>query len=346
MRLIRETSWRGIVDGMRAGYLDAAQMPSGMPLWMTLGAEDTAPLPVVSSLTMTRNGNAITLAKRFYDAGIHSLADFKQMLLDAPEQQHRLGVVHPSSMHNLLLRYWLAAANIDPDRDVHLQILPPAQMLVDLKAGSIDGFCIGDPWNLRAAMEETGFIVATDLEVWQGHPGKVLGVREDWANAYPNTHIALVKALLEAGQYCADPANEPEIRRILAAREYLGTKEAYIQLGHPGPQVCQRDRPLQENAHHIFFGQGANRPSRTEQLWHMTQLARWGYTPFPRNWVEILERVCRVGVFSTAARELELSELAISAGPIQMFDGTTFKADDRSGISIAWRSNVISPWRM
>ncbi|AFY65905.1 nitrate ABC transporter ATP-binding protein [Geitlerinema sp. PCC 7407] len=328
VKLVRETSWRGIVDGISGGYLDAAQMPSGMPLWLTLGAEDTQPLPVVSSLTMTRNGNAITLAKRFYDQGIHTLADLKRLLLDSPEQQHRFGVVHPSSMHNLLLRYWLAAAGIDPDRDVQLQTIPPAQMLVDLKAGSIDGFSIGEPWNLRSAIEGVGITVATDLEVWQGHPGKVLGVREDWANAYPNTHIALVKALLEAGQYCADPANEAEIRHILAQREYLATKEAYIHLGSPDTLACSLDQPMREAAHHLFFGKGANRPSRTEHLWHMVELARWGYTPFPRNWVEILERVCRVGVFSTAARELGLTDLSYSSGPIQMFDGTVFTADD------------------
>jgi bicarbonate transport system ATP-binding protein len=336
VKLVRETSWRGIVDGITGGYLDAAQMPSGMPLWLTLGAEDTKPLSVVSSLTMTRNGNAITLAKRFYDQGIHTLADLKRMLLDSPEQQHRFGVVHPSSMHNLLLRYWLAAAGIDPDLDVQLQTIPPAQMLVDLKGGSIDGFCVGDPWNLRAAIEEIGFIVATDLEVWQGHPGKVLGVREDWANAYPNTHIALVKALLEAGQYCADPVNEAEIRQILAGREYLGTKEEYIHLGNPDVATCDLQQPMQEQAHHLFFGKGLNRPSRTEHLWHMAQLARWGYTPFPRNWVEILERVCRVGVFSTAARELGLSELSYSSGPIQMFDGTSFTAED----PIAYLNNL------
>jgi bicarbonate transport system ATP-binding protein len=328
VNLVRETSWRGIIDGMTGGFLDAAQMPSGMPLWLTLGAHDTKPLPVVTSLTMTRNGNAITLAKRFYDEGVRTLADFKQMLLDSPERQHRMGVVHPSSMHNLLLRYWLAAGGIDPDRDVILKPIPPAQMVVDLQAGSIDGFCVGEPWNLRAAIEGVGFTVATDLEIWQGHPGKVLGVREDWANAYPNTHIALVKALLEAGQYCADPANAVEIQEILSRREYISTNLEYIQLGDPNRTVCDLAQPMREYAHHQFFGEGVNRPSRTEQLWHMTQLARWGDTPFPRNWVEILERICRVGAFSTASRELGLSDLTYSRGAIQLFDGTIFNADD------------------
>jgi ABC-type nitrate/sulfonate/bicarbonate transport system substrate-binding protein len=328
VNLVRETSWRGIVDGMTGGYLDAAQMPSGMPLWLTLGAHDAKPIPVVTSLTMTRNGNAITLAKRFYDEGVRTLADFKQMLKNTPDRQHRMGVVHPSSMHNLLLRYWLASGGIDPDRDVVLKNIPPAQMVVDLQAGSIDGFCVGEPWNLRAAIEGVGFTVATDLEIWPGHPGKVLGVREDWANAYPNTHIALVKALLEACHYCSQEANAGEIQEILSRREYVSTNLEYIQLGDPNRVECRLDQPMREYAHHQFYGDGVNRPSRTEQLWHMTQLARWGDTPFPRNWVEILERLCRVSAFSTAARELGLSDLTYSRKAIQLFDGSTFNAGD------------------
>ncbi len=261
VNLVRETSWRGIVDGMMGGYLDAAQMPSGMPLWLTLGGHENSSLLVVSSLTMTRNGNAITLDRRFYQQGIRSLSDFKRMLQDSPQRHHTLGMVHPSSMHNLLLRYWLAAGGIDPDRDVVLQTIPPAQMVVDLQAGSIDGYCVGEPWNLRAAIEGIGFTVATDMEIWSGHPGKVLGLREDWANAYPNTHIALVKALLEACRYCADETNRDEIRQILARREYVSTSVDYIQLGDPNRFVCDLDQPMREYAHHLFYGEGVNRPS-------------------------------------------------------------------------------------
>jgi bicarbonate transport system ATP-binding protein len=326
--LVRETSWRGITDGIVGGYLDAAQMPSGMPLWLTLGGHENQPLPVVSALTMTRNGNAITLARRFYDQGVYTLADFKEMLHNTPQGQHTMGMVHPSSMHNLLLRYWLASGGIDPDRDVSLKTIPPAQMVADLQAGSIDGYCVGEPWNLRGAVEGVGFTVATDLEIWPGHPGKVLGVREDWATAYPNTHIALVKALLEACQYCADQNNGQEIRQMLSQREYVSTNVDYIHLGDPNSYVCNLEQHMRQYAHHLFYGEGVNRPSRTEQLWHMTQMARWGNTPFPRNWLEILERVCRVSVFSTAARELGLLDIKYHRGPIQLFDGSVFNADD------------------
>ena len=225
-------------------------------------------------------------------------------------------IVHPASMHNLLLRYWLAASGIDPDRDVHLQALPPAQMLADLKDGSIDGYCVGEPWNVRADREGHGFPIAGDLEIWSGHPGKVLGVREDWALAYPNTHIALTKALLEACRYCADPNHWDELSELLSDRRYLGMKRELIRFGvAEAPGEEHKSEP-----HTLFFGAGLNRPSRTEHLWILSQLARWSEIPFPRNYVEILERVCAVGVYSTAARELGLEDVSYQRSGIELFD--------------------------
>lgn len=325
VHLVRESSWRGIVDGLVGGYLDAAQTPAGLPVWLTLGGHQDKPLPIVSSLTMTRNGNGITLAKKFYQQGIHTASQLRNYLQEQTEP-HILGMVHPASMHNLLLRYWLAAAGIDPDRDVRLKTIPPAQMVADLKAGTIDGYCVGEPWNVRAALEGLGFTVATDQELWLDHPAKVLGVREDWGMRYPNTHIALVKALLEACHYCDQPQHREEIRHLLARPEYLGMDVRYIYLGEPGKLTCELNQP--EYAHHRFYGEGLNRPSRTEHLWIMTQLARWGHVPFPRNWLEILERVCKVNVFTIAARELGLlGTTQTSRSPIRLFDGSEFTSN-------------------
>jgi bicarbonate transport system ATP-binding protein len=322
VQLVRETSWRGVTDGLLDRTLDAALMPSGMPAWMTAGGHGAAPSPVVSALTLSRNGNGITLAKRIADQGVVTVEDYRAWLQSHNREPHTLGIVHPASMHNLLLRYWLAASAIDPDRDVHLQTIPPAQMLADLKDGSLDGFCIGAPWLDRAVAEGHGVTVAGDLAIWPGHPGKVLGVREDWALAYPNTHIALTKALLEACQYCAEPRHWPELSRLLSDRRYLGMKQELIwfsELSLDGTTTVP---------HHLFFGPGVNRPSRSEHLWILTQLARWGEIPFPRNYVEILERICAVGVYSTAVRELGLENVSYQRGAIELFDGRPFNADD------------------
>jgi bicarbonate transport system ATP-binding protein len=154
-----------------------------------------------------------------------------------------------------------------------------------------------------------------------------LGVREDWANKYPNSHVAVVKALLEACQYCENPAHWEELRDLLSDRRYLSCPKEYIQFSQSN--ACDLNKST-DVPHHLFFGAGVNRPSRTEHLWMMTQLARWGDIPFPRNWVEILERVCRVGVFSTAARELGLSEVVSyqRSTPVELFDGVPFNAED------------------
>ncbi len=329
VNLVRETSWRGVVDGLVDNTLDAAMMPSGMPSWMTAGGHGDDPLPIVSALTISRNGNEVTLAKRLAEQGVNTVEDYRSWLGSHEREPHRIGIVHPASMHNLLLRYWLAANGIDPDKDVHLQTLPPAQMLADLKDGSIDGYCIGEPWNFRAASSGHGVPIVGDLEIWSGHPGKVLGAREDWALAYPNTHIALTKALLEACRYCADPAHWPEMSELLSDRRYLGMKAELIRFsGQPGESdpFAPHGEP-----HHLFFGAGLNRPSRTEHLWILTQLARWAEIPFPRNYVEILERICAVGVFSTAARELGLEDVSYQRQGIELFDGRAFNPEDPIG---------------
>ncbi|NBV69375.1 MAG: ATP-binding cassette domain-containing protein [Synechococcaceae bacterium WB4_2_0805] len=324
VQLVRETSWRGITDGLLDRTLDAALMPSGMPTWMTAGGHGGDPTPIVTALTLSRNGNGITLASRLASEGVSTVADYRDYLKRTNREAHTLGIVHPASMHNLLLRYWLASNAIDPDRDVRLQTLPPAQMLADLKDGSIDGYCVGEPWNVRADREGHGFPIVGDLEIWSGHPGKVLGVREEWALAYPNTHIALTKALLEACRYCADPTHWEELSQLLSDRRYLGMKPELIRFGVTAGCCDEKEA----DPHTLFFGPGVNRPSRSEHLWILTQLARWSEIPFPRNYVEILERICSVGVYSTAVRELGLDDVSYQRGAIELFDGVAFNADD------------------
>jgi len=327
--LSREPSWKAIAEGVATRRLDAAQMVAGMPIAMTLGMNGKGPLPIVTALVMARNGNAITLSKRLYNAGVRTLADFKAAIAQNPDRVHTLGMVHQSSMHNLMLRHWLASGGIDPDLDVSLTVIPPPQMVSSLKAGNIDGYCAGEPWNSRAVYEDLGFVIATDLDIWAGHLEKVLGVREDWAKQYPQTHIALVKALLQACEYCDDRRNREEILELICRPEYVGSAPEYTRPGFIDPyNRGLGEEPEQLLRYNQFYVDRTNCPYRVEGLWIMTQLARWGITPFPRNWIEVLDRMRQVDVFGEAARELDLLDTEPDRGLIHFSDGTVFNPDD------------------
>ncbi|MCU0534437.1 MAG: nitrate ABC transporter ATP-binding protein [Hydrococcus sp. Prado102] len=326
--LSREPSWKAIAQGVATGRLDAAQMVAGMPLSMTIGAGGKPSIPIITALVLSRNGNAITLSKQFQDWGVSNLAGLKAALSQNSDKVHTFGMVHPASMHNLLLRYWLASGGIDPDRDVNLTVIPPPQMVANLKAGNIDGYCVGEPWNSRAVYEQLGYVIATDLDIWAGHPEKVLGVREDWVAKHPETHIALVKALLRACEYCDDRRNREEIIDLLCQDRYVGSSPEYTRPGFLDPYNrgtgAAPERLQRFNQFHI---DQTNCPGRVEGLWILTQLARWGYAPFPRNWIEILERVRRPDLFGEACRQLGLPDIEGDRHSFALFDGLLFDPD-------------------
>jgi nitrate ABC transporter ATP-binding subunit len=329
VNLCREPSWKAIQEGIISGRLDSAQMVAGMPIALTLGANDQKPVPVCTALTLSRNGNAITFSKKFFDEGITTLEDFKDAIDQTPDRVHTLAMVHPASMHNLLLRYWLASGNIDPDLDLTLTVVPPPQMVSNLKAGNIDGYCVGEPWNSHAVNEGIGFVMTRTMDILPQHIEKVLGVREDWANQYPNTHIALVKALMEACEYCDDQRNREEIVTMLSQEEYVGADIRHIRPCFL--DVCDAGMgkaPESIYYYHQFYVDKANWPDRTEMLWIMAQMARWMIIPFPKNWVEVLDRIVRADVFGEASRQLGLPDSGRISRTIKLFDESVFNADD------------------
>jgi nitrate/nitrite transport system ATP-binding protein len=322
--LKRETSWKEIAQGVATGKLDAAQMVAGMPLALTLGAGGKTPIPIVNALNLSRNANAITLSKRLYSEGVRNLSDLKAAINNFPDQILTLAIVHPTSMQNLMLRYWLASGGINPDIDISLTVLPPTQMVSQLKAGTIDGFCAGEPWSHLAVHENVGFVAATALEIWSGQPKKVLGVREDWAQQYPETYLALVKALLVACEYCDDFRNREEILELICRPQYLDMNPALVRPGFTDPyDRGDGGKPQELTAYNRFYINKTNYPNRTELLWMLTQMARWGLVTFPKNWVEVIERVCRTDVFGAAARDLGLLDIG-EDHPVNLFDGKVF----------------------
>ncbi len=326
VELRRELNWDLVAAGLASGHLDAAQLLAGMPLAMTLGGRSPH---ICTALVLARNGNAITLNQEFQTRGVYDLAQFKAAIAGSSPDAHVFGVVNQTSMGSLLLRYWLASGGIDPDRDVTLAVMSSLDMQERLSQGTIDGYLAAEPWNNRAVIDRAGFVVATDLELWNGHQNKVLGVRNDWATQYPETHKALMRALMEACDYCDDRRNREEIVELLARPEYLGIDPKYIRPGF----IDAYDRgtgavPEQLTRFNQFHVEQSTCPRRLEALWLMTQLARWGMAPFPKNWVEVLERTYRIDWYGQVARDLGLPDSEPDRVPVKLFDGIVFNPDD------------------
>jgi nitrate/nitrite transport system ATP-binding protein len=202
-------------------------------------------------------------------------------------------------------------------------------MAANLKAGNIDGYCVGEPWNARAVIDNMGFVIATDQDLWPGHPEKVLGLTEDWVNRYPNSTVALVKALLEACEYCDHTHHREEIVDLLAQYQYVGADAKYIRPGFLDDYTFSTDAPPQSlpKFNQFFLGQ-TNYPNADEGLWMLTQLARWDLAPFPKNRIALLDRVYRVDVFTRAAQELGHPVLEPNRAPFALFDGVYFDPND------------------
>jgi nitrate/nitrite transport system ATP-binding protein len=328
VNLLQEASWDAIADRIVGGELHAAQMVTGMPLALTLGMNGRASTPISVPLVLSRNGNAITLSTQLYQKGIRTLQNLKAAIRTTIiERKLTIGIVHECSMHNLMLRYWLASAGIDPDTDLDLIVIPPQSMVDRLRSGQIDGFCVGEPWNTVAIQEGIGFVIATDLDIWAGNPEKVLGFTETWVQQHPNTHSAIVRAILEACEYCDEPRHRQEILVLLT--QHLNISPQSIRPGLIGP-FDRGGNTLPEvlPRYHQFHVENANCPRRVEGLWILTQLARWGITPFPKNHVEILSRVRRVDHFLTACEQLGYIGIEPDRDPFQLFDGQVFNPDE------------------
>ncbi len=329
VELIADSSWQTIADGLANRRLDVAQLLAGTPLAMGLGVGNKPRIPIVTGMVLARNGNAITLNKKFYDQGVRNLKGLKRAIAATPEEAHTFGIVDQTSMGSLLTRYWLASGGIDPDRDLSLSVLSSAEMKSGLSKGFIDGYLASEPWNSAAVKDDTGFIVATDLEIWDGHQNKILGAREDWAQENPKTHVAIIKALIEACEYCDDRRHREEIIQLLAQPKYLNVPAEQLRPGFIDPyQRSSDDKPEMLLRFNQYYVEQSTCPRKLEALWIMTQMARWGFTAFPKNWDEVLDRIYRKDVYSQAAQELGILDSVDEQVPIKLFDGVVFNPND------------------
>ena len=330
-----QANWKILLDNVIDGSLDGAHMLAGQPLGATVGIGTKA--DVVTAFSMDLNGNGITVSNEVWEEmkpnipkrpdgkPVHPIkADYLKPVVDsynARGDKFKMGMVFPVSTHNYELRYWLAAGGIHPgfygttditgqyEADAYLSVTPPPLMPSTLDNGSIYGYCVGEPWNQQAVQKGIGVAVITDDEIWKDNPEKVFGVSREWADENPNTHLAVVKALIRAAKWLDEDnnANRLEAVEILSKSQYVGAPKEVLAASMTGTFEYEPGdiRPAED--FNIFFRKNATYPFYSDAIWYLTQMRRWGQIPQskPDSWyMDIAKEVYRPAIYEKAARAL------------------------------------------
>ncbi|HDY98668.1 MAG TPA: nitrate ABC transporter substrate-binding protein [Pseudomonas sabulinigri] len=344
-----QANWKVLLDRVIDGELDGAHMLAGQPLGATIGFGTQA--DVITAFSMDLNGNGITVSNAVWEEmkkhipmdadgrPVHPIkADALKPVIEqykAAGKPFKMGMVFPVSTHNYELRYWLAAGGINPgyyapakgdtsgqiDADALLSVTPPPQMPATLEAGTISGYCVGEPWNQQAVFKGIGVPVITDYEIWKNNPEKVFGVSQQWADENPNTHIAVVKALIRAAEWldADNNANRGEAVKILSQSAYVGADAEVIANSMTGTFEYEKGDKRSVPDFNVFFRYNATYPYYSDAIWYLTQMRRWGQIAEaqPDSWyMDIAKKVYRPDIYAVAAKELiEEGKIPASAFP-------------------------------
>ena len=339
-----QANWKVLLDRVITGELDGAHMLAGQPLAATIGYGTRA--HIVTPFSMDLNGNGITVSNEVWEmmkpaipVGTDgrpehpiSAAALKPVIekVRAAGKPFNMAMVFPVSTHNYELRYWLAAGGIHPgfysptdvsgqiQAEALLSVTPPPQMPATLEAGTISGYSVGEPWNQQAVFAGIGVPVITDYEIWKDNPEKVFGITADFAEKYPNTTLAITKALIRAAKWLDenDNANRPEAVKILSNSAYVGADEAVIGNSMTGTFEYEKGdkRPVPD--FNVFYRYHATYPYYSDAVWYLTQMRRWGQIAeaHPDTWYdEVAKSVYRPDIYLEAARLLVDEGLADEA---------------------------------
>lgn len=350
-----QANWKILLDRVISGELDGAHMLAGQPIGATIGIGTKADL--ITAFSMDLNGNAITVSNAIWREmqrvnpalavaqPPHPIrADALKAIVDARKASGtplRMGMVFPVSTHNYYLRYWLAAGGISPgyysggdttgttNADVLLSVTPPPQMPATLEQGTIAGYCVGEPWNQQAVFKGIGVPVITDLEIWKNNPEKVFGVTRAWAEKYPQTHLAVLKALIRAAMWLdASPENRRKAVQILSRPEYVGADAAVIANSMTGTFEYEKGDKRSLPDFNVFYRYHATYPYYSDCIWFLTQMRRWGQIAEakPDAWyLDTARRVYRPDLYREAAERL-IAEGKMPASDLPETDG--FKSAD------------------
>ena len=298
----KESSWASVRDKLVSGELDAAHVLYGLVYGLQLGVSgpqhDMAML-----MSLNNNGQAITLSNQLKQAGVTDAASLKKMVDASAKGTYTFAQTFPTGTHAMWLYYWLANAGIHPFNDVRNVVVPPPQMVVNMKIGNMSGYCVGEPWNQRAIQDDIGFTAATSQEIWPDHPEKILGTTSAWVAANPNAARALTAAVLDASRWIdTSDANRTETAQVVAARAYINTPVATIQGRMLGDYENGLGKKWKDTHSMRFFNDGAvNYPYLSDGMWFLTQHKRWGLLDKDPDYLAVAKKINRIDVYKQAA---------------------------------------------
>lgn len=365
-----QSNWKNVLDRVIDGQLDGSHMLAGQPIAAGAGFGRQAKL--VTPFSMDLNGNGITVSNDVWSkmkpniplnedgkpAHPISAEALKPVISEYKQsgKAFKMGMVFPVSTHNYEIRYWLAAAGINPgmytkdniqgqiDAEVLLSVTPPPQMPATLEAGTIHGYCVGEPWNQQAVFKGIGVPVVTNYDIWKNNPEKVFVMTEKFVEENPNTAIAVTKALIRAGKWLDEPGNRDEAVKILSKPEYVGADEVVLANSMTGTFEFEKGDKRSMPDFNVFYKYHATYPFYSDGIWFLTQMRRWGQIPDtkPADWYdETIKEIYRPDIWKQAAKLL-VEEGNIPASDIpetdgykpatsEFIDGNTYDAKDPIG---------------
>lgn len=332
VEISKQKSWPVTRDNLKIGSsgggIDGAHILTPMPYLLTIN--DKVPMYLLARLNI--NGQAISVTEKFKDLKIGLQSKLLKESVNkakADKKSLKVAMTFPGGTHDLWMRYWLAAGGINPDQDVILQAVPPPQMVANMKVGTVDAFCVGEPWNAQLVSQKLGYTALSTGELWNNHPEKAFAMRQDWVDKNPNATQALLMAIMEAQQWCDQAENKEEMCKICADRKYFNVAVADILERAKGNIDYGDGRKEQNFAYRMkYWEDNASYPYKSHDTWFLTEEIRWGYLPKDTKVKEIVDQVNREDLWKQAAKALGVAAAEIPAsssrGVETFFDGVKF----------------------
>jgi nitrate/nitrite transport system substrate-binding protein len=344
VEVLKQASWGATRDNLVLGGesngIDGAHILSPLPYLMHTGkvTQNNVPVPMSILARLNVDCQGISVAQEYAETGVALDASKLKAVFEKKKAgggEIKAAMTFPGGTHDLWLRYWLAAGGIDPDKDVSTIVVPPPQMVANMKVGNMDVFCVGEPWNEQLVNQGIGFTATTTGEIWKGHPEKALGMRTEWVEKNPNAAKALLMAIMEAQVWCDAMENKEEMSAILGKRQWfnvppkdvIGRLRGDINYGN-GRVATATGLEMK------FWKDHASYPFRSHDTWFLAENIRWGKFAPDTDIKALVEQVNRDDIWRAAAKELGVSASDIPAtssrGVETFFDGKVFDPEDPS----------------